>query len=178
VLFLGSSTIARLSLEAHFPGKPAANLGLGSETARELAERLPKVLPAAAPAGIVLYAGGADLRFEKLGAADIRKRVEAILDLLAARYPGAPVVLLEVLPGRSASEAERAALADLNRELGDLARARSVIFVRTHRPPLVTDAGALAEALTTDRYHLNDAGYEHLARWIVEDGGAVGALLR
>jgi lysophospholipase L1-like esterase len=89
-------------------------------------------------------------------------------------------VLLEILPARKQTVAEREALEAVNRELADLAAARhaDVRLLPTNRPPLVDQNGDLPEALTVDRFHLNAAGYRILAKWLQEDGGVVGEALR
>ena len=108
-----------------------------------LAERLSRALPGAIhPAGIILYAGSADLRFEPaLAVTEIRRRVAAVVDELRRRAPAAPIALLEVLPGRTAFHGEHAGLDALNRELASLASERGLAFVRTRRPPLVDGNG-------------------------------------
>jgi hypothetical protein len=53
-----------------------------------------------------------------------------------------------------------------------------VAFVSIDRAPLITEEGDLAYSHSADELHLNDLGYRQLAAWILEDGGAVGTLLR
>jgi lysophospholipase L1-like esterase len=179
VLFVGSSTIERFPLAALFPAKGAVNLGVADEDSALLLERLPRTLPVEEPAGIVLYAGSADLRFDPaLPAARIRDRVASVLDALAARFPEAPVAMVEVLPARAQTPAEKDALRELNRELKALAAARKADWIPTSRDPILDGNGDLAAAFSMDRHHLNLAGYEHLARWILEDGGDAAATLR
>jgi hypothetical protein len=180
VVFVGSSTIARFPLDEVFPGKRCTNLGMGNETAPDLRERLERTLPATVrPAGIVLYAGSADLRFHpRLTAGEIRVRVEAVVAELRRKAPEAPMVLLEVLPGRRQFRAEHAGLRALNAELAALAAERGLVLVRTNRPPLVDEHGDLLDAMSVDSHHLGLDGYRVLGRWIREDGGAIGEALR
>jgi lysophospholipase L1-like esterase len=183
VLFIGSSTIARFPLAAAFPGKPWLNLGKPDENALRLRERLAKT-ETPAPAGIVLYAGSIDHRLEpQLSPKEVRERVEAVIDDLLGRFPGLrmqSILLLEILPARKQTAAERANLEAVNRALADLAASRhpDVKFMKTNRHPLIDGSGDLPEAMTVDRFHLNDEGYRVLAQWIREDDGAVGQLLR
>jgi lysophospholipase L1-like esterase len=180
VLFVGSSTIARFPLGEAFPGKRCVNLGKGNEAAPDLRERLARVLPeGATPAGIVLYGGSADHRFDPtLPAQEIRTRVEGVVDELRKRAGQAPIALIEVLPARDQSPADLAALRALNAGLADLASARGLALVGTNRPPLADSAGSLAAAMSVDRHHLGPPGYEVLARWLIEDGGPAVATLR
>jgi lysophospholipase L1-like esterase len=179
ILFIGSSTIDRFRLAEAFPGRNCVNLGRGNENALQLRERLKTDLPQIPPAGIVLYAGSADLRFEPvLTPLAIRERVAGVLGDLRARYPLAPIAMLQVLPARDQSSDERLALEAVNLALSLLAKDRGVVFVRTNRAPLTDRDGDLAESMSTDRHHLNADGYRVLAKWIIDDGGVVGARLR
>jgi lysophospholipase L1-like esterase len=184
VIFLGSSTIARLPLDL-FPTVRTANLGASDMDALELRDRLAQELSAdAKPSGIVLYAGSYDLRTERRGGGEpppppeIRDRVAALVQDLQARFPGIPIALIEILPARDQTQTMREGLAELNAGLASLARDRGLTFVRTSRPPLAAGDGNLPESMSTDSVHLNGAGYRVLAQWIQEEGGEVGALLR
>ena len=179
VYFVGSSTIARFPLAELYPDRPWVNVGAPNETTVQLRERLGDAV-FKSPAGFVLYLGSADHNFDpKLSASEIRKRVEDVVASLRLRASGpASMILLQVLPARQQSADEKSALAAINRELADLATAKGLRFVETNRPPLLDQNGDLAESMSTDRHHLNDEGYRVLARWIVEDGGPVGELLR
>jgi lysophospholipase L1-like esterase len=180
VVFIGSSTIQRFRLDRSFPAARFVNLGVPDQNSVAMRERVARDLPAdARPAGFVLYAGSYDLRAETgVAPAVARDRVAAIVADLQARFPDAPIVLLEVLPGRDQSDAERRAVGELNAGLAALALERKLAFVRTHRPPLVDEKGNLPESMSVDRFHLNEAGYRALAKWLQEDGGAVGEMLR
>lgn len=179
ILFIGSSTIDRFPLADAFPLALCVNLGQGNEDAVRLRERLKTALPSVPPAGIVLYAGSADLRFDPgLSAVAIRERVAPILADLRSKYGNRPIAMLQVLAAREQTPDERAALAAVNAQLASLAGDHRCAFVKTNRAPLVDRRGDLVESMSTDRHHLNADGYRVLARWIIEDGGEVGRLLR
>lgn len=175
VVFLGSSTIERMPLGELFPGKPALNRGVARANALELARWLDRMLPRATPAAFVVYAGSVDRREDGAEDAAVAVRVLELLRALRARAPGAAVVLLGVLPARE-PEPE---LAELDRLLRNVAADLDprIAFVPTRRPPLSSADGLLAEGLSSDSLHLDDAGYRVLARWIVEGGGPAGRLL-
>ncbi len=178
VLFVGSSTIERFPLESAFPGKRCVNRGVGNENAVDLLARIPFSLPAARPAGIVLYAGSADARWEpELTVTEIPGRVRAVVDALAARYPGVPIALLEVMSERDLGAQTRVQLATLTIAWRKIALDCGLTFVPTRRPPLVDDEGLLPVDVSSDRYHLNDRGYAALAGFLISDGGPVGRLL-
>jgi len=104
-------------------------------------------------------------------------RVGAVLDATARELPGVPLLLLGLLPERSMSPDAVDALRLANRRLAGLALSRSIAFVDPERPPIADPSGALSKNASTDALHLNGEGYRQLARWIVEEGGQVGALL-
>jgi len=177
VVFLGSSTVERFPLERCFPGRPALNRGVDGDTVPMLLEHLGRTIPPAAPAAFVLGIGGNDLRREGASPAAICARYARLLDRLAALHPGVPVAMLGLYPVHDTRGERLRRMRVLNGLLAELARTRGAAFVATDRPPLSSPAGPLAEVYRADPYHLDAAGYEHLARWIVADGGAAAALL-
>ena len=52
-----------------------------------------------------------------------------------------------------------------------------VEFLDPARPPLGRDDGRLAGNMSTDDWHLSPDGYEILARWLRESGGAFAQIL-
>jgi lysophospholipase L1-like esterase len=176
VVFVGSSTIERFPLERCFPGRATANRGIGNEPLTDLAARIPSGMPEGALGGVVVYAASVDARGPGARADEIALRVERLLDSLAAAVPGVPLCLVAPLPERAIGKTDAERLAQLERELRAVCEGRQVAFVATHRAPLL-GADGLSEVHSVDRLHLNDAGYDVLARWIVEDGGAVGRAL-
>jgi len=177
VAFLGSSTIERFPLRACFPGRPCLDLGIGNETAPELLRRLEASLPEAPLAGAVLFTGRVDFLAGTVPAAEIGRRVEAVVSKLQELQPKVPIALVGILPGRGMPAEEVLRLDLANAELSDLALERSLFFVDTARMPVRDATGSLPEDLSADRLHLNTAGYRVLADWILEDGGEVARRL-
>lgn len=177
ILFLGSSTIERFPLAQAFPGKPCVDRGIANLSAIALRAHLSACLPPARPAGVVLYTGAVDWRASGRDDSLLVDRVGAVLDATQRELPGVPLLLLGLLPERAMAPHAVEALRRANERLAGLAAARSIAFVDPARPPIADRSGALSENASTDDFHLNAEGYRHLARWIVEDGGAVGALL-
>jgi lysophospholipase L1-like esterase len=69
-------------------------------------------------------------------------------------------------------------LGQVNAVLLALCHERGCAFVATARPPITDPSGSLNPEMAADRLHLGPEGYSHLARWLTEDGGALGQLLQ
>lgn len=174
VAFLGSSTIERMPLEAF--AAPCVGLGIGMEPIAQLRDRLTVGLPSDL-AGIVLYLASIDFRRDLSSPARTRTIASEIFDRLEAERPGVPVVVIGILPEVGMADDLIQLLADTNAALADLCQSRGAAFVRTDRGPLRAANRSLAEDFTDDGLHLNQAGYQVLVRWLIEDGGATGAIL-
>lgn len=169
LVFLGSSTIERFDLLAHFPLVPTLNRGIGDEDLALLRSRLGASLPPD-PAGAVLYAGSID--FRRYGQAPdlLAGRVAELIAELRDLRPGLPVTLLGLLPEVDFSPEQVASLVETNAALAQAAAGAGATFLATARPPVVLESGALNPAFAADRLHLSGAGYEHLADWLAETG--------
>jgi hypothetical protein len=174
VAFLGSSTIERMPLEAF--AAPCVGRGIGMEPIAQLRDRLTVGLPDEL-GGIVLYMASIDFRRDRSSPARTRAIATEIFDRLDAERPGVPIVVIGILPEVELADDMLMLLADTNLELADLCRDRGATFVRTDRGPLQATNKSLAGDFTDDGLHLNQAGYRVLARWLIEDGGATGAIL-
>lgn len=182
IVFLGSSTIERMPLAELFPGRPCVNRGIARASVPLLSELLPRLVPRARCSGFVIYAGSIDWREGGAGPAEVAQRVEQLLTHLADLEPHAPVALLGILPDRTHVAGREVELIALDLCLAGLARRvssaeRPVAFVRTAREPLSSPTLRLSEAYSSDDLHLDGDGYRILARWILEDGGAVARAL-
>ena len=177
LVFLGSSTIERFDLVAHFPGIRTLNRGIGDEDLALLRSRLELSLPPD-PAGAVLYAGSIDFRRYGQAPELLAGRVAELLAELRELRPGLPVTLLGLLPEVDFSPEQVASLVETNAALAQAAAGAGATFVATARPPVVLENGALNPAFAADRLHLSGAGYKHLASWLVETsslGDGLGA---
>jgi len=178
VLLLGSSTIERWPTDSTFPGKRVLDHGLAGTTLERQERLFDACLPAATPAGVVLYAGSLDLRQPSEPFEQARARLPRLVQRLRVRYGHAlPVTLLGILPARHMDESARKALADANESLRVLARENALTFLPTDRPPLCNSDGCLSESLSSDELHLGPEGYRVLARWLVTEGGEAGRAL-
>jgi len=177
IAFLGSSTIERFPLEKLFPDKNCLNLGIGNESAPSLIDRLEQSLPEAL-GGAVLYVGSIDFRNSQRRPAAIAVLAGTVIDHLRASAPDLPVALIGVLPEQSMNAPLLARLEQVNAALQALCNQRGCAFISTARHPVTDESGSLNPAMAADRLHLGPQGYAHLARWLTEDGGALGQLLQ
>lgn len=174
VLFMGSSTVEFFDLGVAFPGAPTLNRGIGDEPVAAMARRLDATLARHAPRAVVLYAASVDAR-RPTAAAGWRPVEELLADVkrcasAALRAPSVEtVLLLGVLPETSRRDPVPGRVEALNRGLEGVAGSlgEQVLFLDTHRPPLVDPgSGHLEASMARDRLHLNERGYAVLADWL------------
>ncbi len=178
VVFFGSSTIERFPLADLFPGVSVLNRGVAFEPLGLLQERLAVAVPQRI-AGVVLYAGSIDHRFEDARAEDLGAGLEALVAALRSRHGEIPIAVLGLLGERDLAPAELLRLTQANDAL-EAAAARlgaSCSFVPTLGAPLTDAAGRLAPDLSTDTLHLNEAGYRALSARLLAHGGALAQRL-
>ncbi|MAG61956.1 hypothetical protein CMO84_00345 [Candidatus Woesearchaeota archaeon] len=177
IAFLGSSTIERFPLAELFPDKNCLNLGIGNESTSALIDRLERSVPVGI-AGAVLYVGSIDFRDQHRRPEGIAALAGEILDQLRAGSPELPLALIGVLPEQSMDASFVRELGQVNAVLLALCHEKGCAFVATSRPPITDASGSLNPEVAADRLHLGPEGYSHLARWLTEDGGALGQLLQ
>ncbi len=179
VVFLGSSTVEKMPFAKLYPGMPWVNRGIGAENAVGMLARIEPSLPVARPAGIVLNCGANDFRADRNEAPVVVARAAAVLDAVLARFPGVPVAIVEPIAQSSEEPDLVLQLTYAGEALQAYARAHGYPYVRTNRPPLLTEDGLLRQDMTApDGRHPNEAAYTILAKWIAEEGGAATAPLR
>ncbi|MBK8254075.1 MAG: hypothetical protein IPK82_15595 [Polyangiaceae bacterium] len=178
IVFVGSSSAAAFPINVYFPNKPVINRGLNAELAEHLKFRVQSSLPDAEPAGIVLWTGMNDLRADAQPPEEVALRVERVLDNIYAKFPRANVVIIDLPPQVDSDPQSILRLQDTNQRLKVLAEKRGAVFLNTDRPPITNSSGQLSAVMARpDRKHYNFAAYGLLAKWLIEDGGAVGKAL-
>ena len=176
VLFLGSSTVERWDLIAHFPGVHTVNQGIGDEDLALLHARWKQNLPPD-PAGLVLYAGSIDFRRYGHPPDLLAGRVGALLDEIIGELPAVPILVLGLLSELDFPESEVIRLTQTNTALSRTCSERGVTFLTTARPPVVRPNGSLDPMFAADRLHLSGSGYAELVNWLRDAGGPVSKIL-
>ncbi len=177
IAFLGSSTIERFPLETSFPGLNCLNLGIAGESAPDLIDRMEESLPDGL-GGAVLYLGSIDFRERGRRPAAIAALAGVVIDQLRAGAPDVAIAVIGLLPEQDIDTAFVDRLRRSNEAIEAMCLARDCAFVSTARAPITEESGSLNSGMAADRLHLGPAGYEHLVRWLKEDGGALGQLLQ
>ena len=177
VVFIGSSTIERFPLAESFPGRACVNLGIGSESAAQLLDRLEASLPAGPLAAAILYVGSIDFRERDSSAQRTARLAGAVLSALREEHPRLPLAIIGILPEQDMSAAMVERLRATNDALREMCSQINGAFIDTDRPPLRLPDGSLDPQYASDRLHLNSTGYEVLTGWILEQGQAAAAPL-
>jgi lysophospholipase L1-like esterase len=159
IVFLGDSITQDGRWDEWFPDRETRNLGIGGNTTDDVVARLDDVV-ASKPEAIVLMVGTNDLGQRK-SVEHVVRNIEYVLVTLRRSLPGARMLVQSIMPrGREFA----AQIQDANRHLRQFAPSVNAQYLDLW-PALAQDDGELDPALTDDRLHLNDAGYE---RWLGE----------
>jgi lysophospholipase L1-like esterase len=159
IVFLGDSITRDGKWAEWFPERDTHNLGIGGNTTDDIVARLDDVV-ALKPEAVVLLAGTNDLGTRK-SVEHVVRNIEFVLVTLRRSLPGARMLLHSIMPrGREFA----ARIQDANRHLRQFAPSVNVQYLDLW-PALAQEDGELNPALSDDRLHLNDAGYE---RWLGE----------
>lgn len=179
VVFLGSSTIAKMPMAKLFGDAPVVNRGIGAENTLALLDRLDVSLPVARPAGVVINAGANDFRADRLEPKMVIARAATVVDRVRARFPGVPITILEPLAQNYEDPDLVLQLTYVTEGLQEYAQTNGFPYVRLNRPPLVTEDGLMRPDMTAgDGRHPNEQAYAVIAKWVAEDGGEATAPLR
>ncbi len=179
VVFLGSSTVAKMPMAELYKGALVVNRGVGAENTLGLLARLEVSLPVARPAGVVVNAGANDFRADRLETKMVLERAAMLVDNVRARFPGVPITIVEPLAQSVEDPDLVLQLTYVCEGLQTYAQANGFPYVRLNRPPLVTEDGLLREDMTAgDGRHPNAEAYRIIGKWIAEDGGEATKPLR
>jgi lysophospholipase L1-like esterase len=158
-VFLGDSLTEHGNWADRFPDLDVSNLGVGGDTTEQVLERLHEVIEKK-PSTVVVMVGTNDLAWRR-SVEQIVRNMESILWRLHHELPGARVLVQSVLP-RDRELADR--VKDINIHLRQFSPTVKAEWVDLW-PVFAEDDGELKPEFSSDRLHLNEAGY---AAWAEE----------
>lgn len=135
-VFLGDSLINLLDLEKDFPGIPAYNRGIASETTYEIGARLKESVYDLKPSRVVFLAGMNDLFRELHSPEETIRDYAKVLDDIVAFDPNIEIFCESVYPTRDGSLFLAAELNDkivaLNEKIRALCEERGYTYIDVH----------------------------------------------
>ena len=159
VVFVGSSSIRKWDLAKSFPELKPVNRGFGGSQVSDAVHWLDRLIPAARPAAVVLYAGDNDVAADESPervAADVRDFVVH----LHQRHEGVPVLYLAIKPSVARWNLWPQ-MKEANRLVAAFAAGQdAVTYVDTATPMLATGRPPAAGLFVEDGLHLSAAGYK------------------
>ena len=159
IAFVGDSITNHGRWAEWFPDLDTHNLGVSGNTTDDLIARLDEVTDLH-PEAVALLIGTNDLGMRK-SVENLVRNVEYVLVTLRRALPGTRMLVQSVMPrGREFA----AQVQDANRHLRQFAPSVNAQYLDLW-PAFAQDDGEIDPALSDDRLHLNDAGYE---RWLGE----------
>lgn len=159
IAFVGDSITEGGRWDEWFPERSTHNLGIGGNTTDDLVARLDSVIELR-PEAVALLVGTNDLGTRK-SVEHLVRNIEFVLVSLRRGLPGARMLVQSIMPrGREFA----AQIQDANRHLRQFAPSVNAQYLDLW-PAMAQADGELDPALSSDRLHLNDEGYE---RWLTE----------
>ncbi len=162
VLFLGSSSF-RLwkSFEADMKGLPASiNRGFGGSTLADALYYFDRMVVKYQPKWVIMYEGDNDLARGKMPQ-QIAAEYDEFKARLKKQVPGAKLVFVAARPSLA-----RVALAEKQKELNALIKAKGDYFIDMHNPFYLADGSLMQDIFVGDKLHLNEKGYAIFANQI------------
>jgi lysophospholipase L1-like esterase len=168
IVLIGDSLTERFPTKDLLPGLPIVNRGIGGDkiggsSYLGVRDRLEASVTRVAPIAIVLLIGTNDIVFARTDPGNMRQNYRTLISEIEQLAPEARLLLVSVPPaaGRFAQYSKE--IADFNKFIEELAKARGLDFIDLHSALRGPD-GLLPKALTTDDLHLSEEGYRIYAR--------------
>ncbi|MGV8896630.1 MAG: GDSL-type esterase/lipase family protein [Rhodoglobus sp.] len=159
IAFVGDSLTEGGRWADWFPDRNTHNLGIGGNTTDDVVARLDSIIELR-PEAVALLIGTNDLGTRK-SVEHLVRNIEFVLVTLRRALPGARMLVQSIMPrGREFS----AQIQDANRHLRQFAPSVNAQYLDLW-PAFSQEDGELDPALSADKLHLNDEGYE---RWLSE----------
>ncbi|MDJ0334751.1 GDSL-type esterase/lipase family protein [Salinibacterium sp. G-O1] len=159
IAFVGDSLTEGGRWADWFPDRNTHNLGIGGNTTDDVVARLDSIIELR-PEAVALLIGTNDLGTRK-SVEHLVRNIEFVLVTLRRALPGTRMLVQSIMPrGREFS----AQIQDANRHLRQFAPSVKAQYLDLW-PAFSQEDGELDPALSDDKLHLNDEGYE---RWLSE----------
>ena len=159
IAFLGDSLTNHGDWETWFPDRHVHNLGVSGDTTDEVVARIDDVVDLH-PDAVALLVGTNDLGRRK-SVEHLVRNIEFLLVTLRRGVPGTRMLVQSIMP-RGKEYADQ--IRDANRHLRQFAPNVNAQYLDLW-PAFAQEDGEIDPALSDDRLHLTDAGYE---RWLGE----------
>jgi lysophospholipase L1-like esterase len=158
ILFIGSSSI-RLwkTLAKDFPGQPVINRGFGGSRIADSTALADRIIFPYEPRTIVFYAGDNDIaegHTPEQVAADYRTFVETV----RAKLPDTRIAFISIKPSPIRWNL-RDKIESANRQIAAM-KGDGLVFIDSYNAMLGADGKPRTEMFTSDRLHMNAAGYK------------------
>lgn len=158
-LFVGSSSIRLWKLQSSFPKHVTINRGFGGSQLVDSAKYAERLVIAAKPSVVVLYAGDNDIASGK-STEKICHDYQTFRDKIHAALPDTKIVVIAIKPSPSRWKYREQAQ-DTNRLLrAETEAGKNQAFVDIWPAMLNTDGQPRPELFLKDNLHMNEQGYK------------------
>lgn len=158
-LFVGSSSIRMWKLGTSFPNHVTINRGFGGSQLGDSAKYAERLVVAARPRVVVLYAGDNDIATGK-SPETIRNDYRAFRDKIQMALPETRIVVIAVKPSPSRWKFREQAL-ETNRLLrAEVDAGKNQTFVDVWPAMLSEDGQPRSDLFLKDNLHMNETGYK------------------
>ncbi|MCA9060869.1 MAG: hypothetical protein KDA85_20295 [Planctomycetaceae bacterium] len=160
LLFIGSSSIRMWKLEQSFPDRRTLNHGFGGSEIADSNHYFSRLVTAAKPSVVVLYAGDNDLAKGKTVEIVLRDFRQFVALAKEQLRPGTPICFIAIKPSL-----KRWSLADTIQSANAAVQAEcdadpQLWYVDVWKPMLADDATPRKDVFLADGLHMNEAGYQ------------------
>ena len=167
VTFVGSSTIRRWDLKKSFPGEPYVNAGFGGSVTADATHFLSRIVVPQKPAAIVFYSGDNDIALGRT-AEQVREDTHEFVSKVHKELPKTKIVIIGIKP--SVARVKQFEIQKKANELVKRDREKDPLVKFIDPAPLIlgSDGKPNPALFATDGLHLNEAGYEPIAKEVAK----------
>ena len=165
VTFVGSSTIRRWNLKKSFPSEPYFNAGFGGSQTADATHFVSRIVVPQKPATVVFYSGDNDIAKERT-AEQVRDDTREFIRAVHKDLPKEKIVIIGIKPSVARwklFEIQKVANGFVKADCEKDSRLR---FIDPTPHVLGVDGKPNSSLFAADGLHLNNAGYEPIAKEI------------